>query len=127
MDPVGFSAGRAPNGSRVLFARRQGAVPVFVQQGEGSHLARRSHLGCRREERAQGHTDLQPRSEGKGNQTGAHVYERVREKGECEIPLSRRGRLLLSCLPLSRSNASNARSTRATIRLTDTPRFATPL
>src|SRR6266699_2396238 len=126
MDPVCFSPGRAPYGSRILSARRQGAVPVLVQQGEGSHLAGRSHLGCRREKRAQSHTDLQSRGEGKGNQTRAHLHERVREKGECEIPLSRRGRLLLSCLPPSRSNTSNARSIHATIRLTGTPRFATP-
>src|SRR6266852_4140453 len=126
MDPVRFSPGRAPYGSRILSARRQGAVPFLVQQGEGSHLAGRSHLGCRRENRAQSHTDLQPRSEGKGNQTRAHLYERVREEGECEVPLSRSGRLLSSCLPPSRSSTSNARSTHAAIRLTDTQRFATP-
>jgi len=34
VDPVRFSPGRAPYGSRILSARRQGAVPVLVQQGE---------------------------------------------------------------------------------------------
>src|SRR5437870_12770791 len=87
MDPVRVSPGRAPYGSRILSARRQGAVPVLVQQGEGGHLARRSYLGCWRENRAQGHTDLQPRSEGEGNQTRAHLYERVREESEREVQI----------------------------------------
>src|SRR6266480_4344555 len=92
MDPVRFSPGRAPYGSRVLSARRQGAVPVLVQQGEGSHLAGRSHLGCRRENRAKSHTDLQSRSEGKGNQTRAHLYKRVRQEGEREVQMTARMR-----------------------------------
>src|ERR1041384_6142367 len=92
MDPVRFSPGRAPYRSRVLPAQRQGAVPVLVQQGEGSHLAGRSHLGRRRENRAQGHTDLQPRGEGKGNQARAHLYERVREESEREIQVKARMR-----------------------------------
>src|SRR6266705_3257013 len=85
MDPVRFSPGRSQYGSRILSARRQGALPILVQQGEGSHLAGRSHLRCRRENRAQSHTDLQPRGEGKGDQARAHLYERVREESEREV------------------------------------------
>src|SRR6266487_1980512 len=108
MDPVRFSPGRAPYGPRVLSARRQGAVPVLVQQGEGSHLAGRSHLRCRRENRAQSHTDLQPRSEGKGNQTRAHLYERVREESEREVQIKNdsRPRARVSCTFLSRDDPS---------------------
>src|SRR5213083_514561 len=105
MDPIGFSPGRAQYGSRILSARRQGAVPVLVQQGEGSHLAGRGHLRRRRENRAQGHTDLQPRGEGKGDQARAHLYERVREEGEREVQI--KGWLLSS-----RSSASAAPSCR---------------
>src|SRR5439155_2787447 len=109
MDPVRFSPGRAPYGSRILSARRQGAVPVLVQQGEGSHLAGRSHLGYRRENRAQSHTDLQSRSEGKGNQTRAHLYKRVRQEGEREVQVTAASALALeniACTFASREAAS---------------------
>src|SRR5258708_20900415 len=109
MDPVRFSPGRAPYGSRILSARRQGVVPVLVQQGEGSHLAGRSHFGCRRENRAQGHTDLQPRSEGKGDQARAHLHERAREESQRAVQIRMTPVLALervSCTFLSRDDRS---------------------
>ena len=81
-------AGRAANRARGISARRQGAVSVFIQQGEGSDLSRRLHLRGRREDRAQGPADIQPRGEAGRDQARTHIYQRVRKESEREVQVT---------------------------------------
>src|SRR5690349_6511401 len=88
VDPRGFRAGRAAHRARVVSPRGQGAVPVFVQQGERSDLHRRNDLRRGREDRAQGDSVFQSRGESERDQARPHLHERVRQESEREVQVT---------------------------------------
>src|SRR6266571_4094313 len=92
MDPVRLSPGSAAHRPRVLSVGRQSPVPVLVQQGQGSDLAGRGDLGCRRKNCAESDSDVQSRGEGAGDQARADLYERAREKSERQVQMTARMR-----------------------------------
>jgi len=68
--------------SRILSARDKGCT-CSVQQGEEA-ISRTESSWMPARDRAHSDTDLQPRSEGEGDQARAHVYERVVKKANAK-------------------------------------------
>ena len=79
---------RAESRPRGVSARRPGALPLRLRQGEGSVLEGRDDLRSGSEGDAEGARRLQPEDQLGRDQPGRDLHQRVREEGERQVQVS---------------------------------------